>query len=126
MKRLVKSLLVAVLLGGFVTSSFAEMRSAQDLAKECTVALDLFQGRIEKSFENTLFLGECIGYVQGAVDVSLAMADNVKWFKVCVPDSVSTQTLIQKFITFVDKYPKYRLASTAFQMMLVDEFPCRK
>ncbi len=41
----------------------AETRSAQDMAKECRVALDLFQDRVEKSFENTLFAGECIGYV---------------------------------------------------------------
>jgi hypothetical protein len=104
----------------------AETRSAQDMAKECRVALDVAQGHAEKSFENTLFLGECIGYMQGAFDVSLAMTGNVKWFKVCVPDSTSTMTLIQKFIAFVDKNPKYTLASTAFQLMLGDEFPCSK
>jgi hypothetical protein len=104
----------------------AETRSAQDMAKECRVALDVAQGHAEKSFENTLFLGECIGYMQGAGDVSLAVADNVKWFKVCVPDSTSTMTLIQKFIAFVDKNPKYTLASTAFQLMLGQEFPCSK
>lgn len=109
-----------------VPCSFSEVRSAQDMAKECRVALDLAQGRIEKSFQNTMFLGECIGYVQGAADVSLAMADNVKWFKVCVPESTTTMTLIQKFIAFVDKNPKYTLASTAFQLMLVDEFPCKR
>ena len=65
-------------------------------------------------------------YIQGAGDVSVSMADNVKWFKVCVPDNVSTITLIQKFIAFVDKNPKYTLASTAFQLMLSDEFPCKK
>ena len=54
------------------------------------------------------------------------MADNVKWFKVCVPDSISTMTLIQKTIAFVDKNPKYTLASTAFQLMLGQEFPCGK
>lgn len=106
--------------------SIAETRSAQDMAKECRVALDLLQNRVEKSFENTLFAGECIGYIQGAVDVSVAMADNVKWFKVCVSDDTSTMTLIQKFIAFVDKNPKYTLASTAFQMMLGQEFPCKK
>jgi hypothetical protein len=105
--------------------SFAETRSAQDMAKECRVALDVFQGHVEQNFENMLFAGECIGYIQGAVDVSLVMADNVKWFKVCVPDT-STMTLIQKFVAFVDKYPKYTLASTAFQLMLTDEFPCKK
>jgi hypothetical protein len=88
--------------------------------------LDLLQGHVEQSFQNTLFAGECVGYIQGAGDVSLAMADNVKWFKVCMPESTSTMTLIQKFIVFVDKNPKYTQASTAFQLMLVDEFPCRK
>ena len=33
---------------------------------------------------------------------------------------------IQKFIAFVDKNPKYTLASTAFQLMLGQEFPCSK
>jgi len=54
------------------------------------------------------------------------MTGNVKWFKVCVPDGVSTMTLIQKFIAFVDKNPKYTLASTAFQLMLGQEFACPK
>jgi len=106
--------------------SRAETRSAQDMAKECRVALDMLQGHADKNFENTLFTGECIGYIQGAGDVSLAMADNVKWFKVCVPDNTSTMILIQKFIAFVDKNPKYTLASTAIQLMLAQEFPCSK
>ena len=106
--------------------TFGEARSAQDMAKECRVALDLLQGRVEKSFDNTLFAGECIGYIQGAGDVSLAMADNVEWFKVCLPETASTKTLIQKFIAFVDKNPKYTLASTAFQLMLAEEYACKK
>jgi hypothetical protein len=53
------------------------------------------------------------------------MADNVKWFNVCLPESTSTMVLIEKFIAFVDKNPKYSLASTAFQLM-AQEFPCRK
>jgi hypothetical protein len=110
----------------FAPCSFSETRSAQDMTKECRVALDMLQGRVEKSLENTLFTGECIGYIQGAGDVSLAMADNVKWFKVCVPESTSTMVLIEKFIAFVDKNPKYTLASTAFQLMLGQEFPCKK
>ena len=69
---------------------------------------------------------QCLQYVQGAADVSLAMADNVKWFKVCVPDDTSTMTLIQKFIAFVDKNPNYALAATAFQLMLGQELPCKK
>jgi hypothetical protein len=105
--------------------SLAESRSAQDMAKECRVAVDLFQGHVEKNVENTLFAGECIGYIQGAGDVSLAMAESVKWFKVCVPDSASTMTLIQKFVAFMDKNPKYTLASTAFQLMLAEQFPCK-
>lgn len=127
MKRVArKMLLTTMLVLLFSLCSFAEMRSAQDMAKECRVALDLFQGRVEKSFENTLFAGECIGYVQGGVDVSASMAENVKWFKVCIPDRASTMTLIQRFIAFVDEHPKYTLASTAFQLMLTEEFPCKK
>src|SRR5579859_2765460 len=117
---------LALLCLALVPFASAETRSAQDMAKECRVSLDLVQGRVEKSFENTLFAGECIGYIQGAGDASLAMADNVKWFKVCVPDSTSTTSLIQKFIAFVDKNPKYTLASTAFQLMLAQQFPCSK
>jgi hypothetical protein len=116
----------ALLFLAFVSFASAETRSAHDMVKECRVAVDVAQGHADKTFENTLFLGECIGYIQGAADVSVAMADNVKWFKVCVPDSVSTITLIQKFIAFVDKNPKYTLASTAFQLMLGQEFPCPK
>lgn len=119
------ALLVVVFISS-VPYSLSETRSAQDMAKECRVALDLLQGRVEKTFENTLYTGECIGYIQGAGDVSLAMTDNVKWFKVCVPDSTSTMVLIEKFIAFVDKNPKYTLASTAFQLMLAQDFPCKK
>ena len=119
MTRISSSVLsLTALVLALAASSFSETRSAQDMAKECRVAVDLSQGRVEKSFENALFVGECIGYIQGAGDVPLAMADNVKWFKVCVPDSTSTTALIQKFIAFVDKNPKYTLASTAFQLML--------
>lgn len=121
-----KVLLTLLTVGFAAFSAQAETRSSQDMAKECRVALDLLNGRVDKSFENTLFTGECIGYIQGAGDVSLAMADNVKWFNVCVPDSTSTMTLVQKFIAFVDKNPKYNLASTAFQLMLAQEFACKK
>jgi len=123
MKTALILLTLSLFMPGFLS---AESRSAQDMAKECRVALDVFQGHAEKTFENTLFTGECIGYVQAAGDVSLAMSDNVKWFKVCIPANASTMSLIQKFVAFVDKYPKYTLASTAFQLMLADEFPCRK
>ena len=122
-----KSMLLAFVFAiAFVTNSSAESRSADDMARECRVALDVLQRHVDTSFENTLFAGECIGYIQGAGDVSLAMADNVKWFKVCIPESTSTETLIQKFIAFVDKNPKYTLAATAFQLMLVDNYPCQK
>jgi len=125
-RRAGKMHVLALLTLAFAPCALAETRSAQDMAKECRVALDVLHGRVEKSFENTLFAGECIGYIQGAGDVSLAMADNVKWFKVCVPDSTSTMALVQKFIAFVDKNPKYTLASTAFQLMLAEEYPCKK
>jgi len=125
-KPAIRMLLLTLLGLALAPCSLAETRSAQDMAKECRVALDLLQGRVEKSLENTLFTGECIGYMQGAGDVSLAMADNVKWFKVCLPDNTSTMTLIQKFIAFVDKNPRYTLASTAFQLMLGQDFPCKK
>jgi hypothetical protein len=68
--------------------SFAESRSAQDMAKECRVALDVFQGHVEKTFDNALFTGECIGYIQGAGDVSLAMADNVKSLRSVYPKAL--------------------------------------
>ena len=126
MEKFTRTLPLFVMLLAFVPCSFSETRSAQEMAKECRVALDLLQGRVEKSFENALFTGECIGYIQGAGDVSLAMTDNVKWFKVCVPDSTSTMVLIEKFIAFVDKNPKYTIASTAFQLMLGQEFPCKR
>ena len=127
MKELTKKFfLLSILFIALAPCSFSETRSAQDMAKECRIALDMLQGRVEKSLENKLMTGECIGYIQGAGDVSLAMADNVKWFKVCVPDSTSTKILIEKFIAFVDKNPKYTLASTAFQLMLGQEFPCKK
>ena len=118
--------LVALTIVGLVPSAFAEFHSAKDMQKECRVALDVLQGKTDKSFQNSLFTGECIGYVQGAVDAAQVLAENVSWYKVCVPDNVSTLVLIQKFVAFVDKYPKYTLASTAIQMMLVDEYPCPK
>src|SRR5581483_3172819 len=93
----------------FTPNCSAETRSAQDMAKECRVALDLLQGHVEKSFQSTLSAGECVGYVQGAEDISVAMAANVKWFRVCIPESTSTMLLIQKYIAFVDKNPKYTL-----------------
>lgn len=106
--------------------SHAEFRSAKDMQQECRVAMDVVQKKIPNNDQNTLFTGECVGYIQGAVDASQAMAENIIWFKVCTPDNVSTFALIAKFIAFVDKNPKYTLASTAVQMMLVQEYPCKK
>jgi Rap1a immunity proteins len=97
------------------------------MQKECRIALGVLQGTADASnSSNVLLAGECVGYVQGAVDASMALAENVSWYKVCVPDNVPTQLLIQKFINFVDANPKYTLASTAVQMMLAKEYPCRK
>ncbi len=117
----------------FVLASFvsvpqasAEFRTAKDMQKECRAALKVMEGSAERNLENTLFIGERIGYLQGSVDVSLVLAENVSWYKVCTPDNISTLVLIQKFIAFVDANPKYTLASTAVQMMLAQEFPCKK
>ena len=76
----------------------AEFRSAKDMQKECRVALQVMNGTAEKSFENVLFTGECIGYIQGAIDASQPLAENTTWYKVCVPDNVSTDDLIRRFI----------------------------
>ncbi len=109
---------------GAAQTARAEIRSAHDMQKECRVALDVFRKKAEASFQNTLFAGECIGYVQGAVDATVGLADDIKWEKLCVPDSVSTLDLIQKFIDFVDRNPKYTLASTAIQLMLAQQYGC--
>jgi Rap1a immunity proteins len=106
--------------------SFAEFRSAKDMQKECRVALDVLLQRADRSFENTLFTGECIGYIQGAVDASQPFSKDVDWYKVCVPDTVPSSVLIEKFIAFVDKFPELTLASTTLLLMLVDEYPCKK
>jgi hypothetical protein len=109
-----------------VPSARAEFRSAKDMQKECRVALKVMDGTAEKSFDNILFAGECVGYIQGAVDGSQALVENTDWYKVCAPDNLSTAVLIQKFISFVDANPKYTLASTAVQMMLAQEYRCKK
>lgn len=108
-----------------VPCSFAETRTAKDMQMECRVAMDVFQKKVEPTLQNTLFAGECIGYVQGVGDASLTMADNVKWYKMCIPDSTSTTELIQNFIIFVDRNPKVTLASTALLTMLGQQYPCR-
>ena len=118
-------LLFAIAAFGSMRSTFAETRSAKDMQTECRVALDVLQKRVEPTFQNTLFAGECIGYVQGVADASLTMADNVKWYKMCVPDSTTTLELIQNFIQFVDRNPKIALASTAILTMLGQQYPCK-
>ena len=110
----------------FPNQARAEFRTVKDMQKECRVALAVLQGTAENTTANALLAGECIGYVQGATDAAMALAENVSWYKVCVPDNISTQVLIQKFIAFVDANPKYTLASTAIEMMLGQLFPCRK
>ncbi len=110
----------------FPNQSRAEFRSAKDMQKECRIALALLQGTAANTTDNALLAGECIGYVQGVADAAMALAESVSWYRVCAPDSISTQVLIQKFIAFVDANPKYTLASTAIEMMLRQEFPCRK
>src|SRR5215472_11596508 len=104
----------------------AEFRSAKEMQKECRVALQVMNGTADKSFENVLFAGECIGYIQGAIDASQPLAENTTWYKVCVPDDVSTDDLIRRFITFIDANPKYTLASTAIQMMLAERYSCKR
>src|SRR5205085_12663260 len=91
---------VGLMFAGNPSPSFAEFRSAKDMQKECRVALDVLRQRADRSFENTLFTGECIGYIQGAVDASQPFSKDVDWYKVCVPDTVPTSVLIEKFIAF--------------------------
>jgi hypothetical protein len=119
------AVLFAIVGFGSMRSTFAETRSAKDMQAECRVALDVLQKKVEPTFQNTLFAGECIGYVQGVADASLTMADNVKWYKICVADSTTTLELIQNFIQFVDRNPKISLASTAMLTMLGQQYPCR-
>jgi hypothetical protein len=115
-----------VLLLGMVPSAVAEFRSAKDMQKECRVAVDVVGGRAEKTFQSVLFSGECIGYIQGAADGSLTLAEMTSSYKACLPENISTLVLMQNFIAFVDKNPKYTLASTAILMMLAQEYPCAK
>lgn len=109
-------------------SALAEFRSAKDMQKECQVAVRVLQGKAGQgdNFQNGLLAGECIGYIQAATDAALVLAENAAWFKACIPDTVSTLTLIQRFIVFVDQYPQYELASTSILMMLAHEYPCPK
>src|ERR1700745_722503 len=117
-------LLFAIVTLGAAHSTFAETRSAKGMQMECRVALNVLQEKIQPTPQDMLFAGECIGYVQGLADASLTMADNVKWYKMCIPDSTSTLELIRKFIEFVDRNPKITLTSTAILTMLGQQDPC--
>ncbi len=119
-------LLLAILLLISASCCPAQTRTAQDMVKECRVALDVFEGRAERNYTNTFYAAQCVGYLQGVSDVSVVLADHLKGLKSCIPDHTSTIDLIQKFIAFADGNPKYTLASTAFQTMLSQEYPCRK
>jgi Rap1a immunity proteins len=125
MKAIIFSFVLLVLLS-IPRQTRAEFRSAKEMQKECRVALQVMGGTAENNATNALLAGECVGYVQGAADASLALSDNVSWYKVCLSDNLSTASLIEKFIAFVDANPKYTLASTAIQMMLAREYPCHK
>jgi hypothetical protein len=126
MKRVILCFGFFLILFVAVPQASAEFRTAKDMQKECRVALKVMDGSAERNLDNMLLAGECVGYIQGAVDASQALAENTRWYKVCTPDNISTAELIAKFITFVDAYPKYTLASTAVQMMLVDQYKCKK
>jgi hypothetical protein len=121
-----KLILTMVVLFFAIPAARAEFRTAKDMQKECRVAVKVLDGTAEKNFENVLFTGECVGYIKGAVDGSQVLADNASWYRVCTPDNLSTAALIKKFIAFVDAFPKYTLASTAVQMMLAQEYACKK
>ena len=111
-----------LLVAFFPPACRAEFRNAKDMQKECRVALHVLHNHTEGTGRNMFLAGECIGFVQGAVDATMALVENVKWYKVCVPDDISTEILIRKFIVFVDQYPSYTLASTAIQTMLAQEY----
>jgi hypothetical protein len=124
MKRLCLLLFTVVTIST-APSAFGETRLAKDMRDECRAALDVMQKKVEPTLQTTLFVGECIGYVQGVADASLTMADNVKWYRTCVPDSTSTLELIENFVQFVDHNPKITLASTAILSMLAQQYPCK-
>lgn len=126
MTKMILGLSLVLASFAFVPQASAEFRTAKDMQKECRIALKVMDGSAERNLENTLLAGECVGYIQGAVDASQALADNTTWYKVCTPDSLSTAVLIQQFIAFVDANPKFTLASTAVQMMLAQEYKCKK
>ncbi len=111
----------------FVPSACAEFRTAKDMQKECRIALKVFKGTAAKSSKNVRFAGECVGYIQGASDASLLPLSKKGLYRVCSPDNISTNDLIQRFIAFVDANPNDTLASTAVQAMLGPDYgSCKK
>ena len=115
----------------FVPSACAEFRTAKDMQKECRIALKVFNGTAEKNSENGRFAGECVGYIQGAIDASLvpmAVSTSTEGiYRVCNPDHVSMVDMIRRFIAFVDANPNYTLASSAVQAMLGPDYgSCKK
>ena len=69
---------------------FGSVRALTDAtgAVTDTYTYDAFGNLLDKSGStpnDSLFTGECIGYVQGAIDVSAVLAENVSWYKVCLP-----------------------------------------
>jgi uncharacterized membrane protein len=115
----------------FVPAARAEFRTAKDMQKECRIALKVLNGTADKSSENVRFAGECVGYIQGAIDASLLPAalltSTEGIYRLCNPDHVSMVDMIRRFIAFVDANPKYTLASTAVQAMLGPDYgSCKK
>jgi hypothetical protein len=62
--------------------SFAETRSAQDMAKECRVAVDLSQGRVEKNFESPPPLPRR-SWKSTRPDLRSAVPFKVVWKEIC-------------------------------------------
>jgi hypothetical protein len=113
----------------FVPPACAEFRTAKDMQKECRIALKVFNGTAEKNSENVRFTGECVGYIQGAIDASILPVSIPRegLHRVCTPDDISTVDLLQRFVAFVDANPDYTLASTAVQAMLGPDYSsCKK
>src|ERR1700693_6137939 len=114
-----------------VPSARAEFRTAKGMQEECRIALKVFNGTAEKSSENVRFAGECVGYIQGAIDASLlpleVSTSREGLYRVCNPDHISMLDMIRRFIAFVDANPNYTLASTALQVMFGPDYGnCKK
>jgi hypothetical protein len=100
------------------------------MQKECCIALKLFEGTAKNSSENVRLAGECVGYIQGAIDASLLPVEvstsREELYRVCNPDHISMVDMIRRF-AFVDANPNNTLASAAVQAMLGTEYgSCKK